>query len=129
MQKPLLACTETIVLWDLSSGQIIRRLMCSFAASEGGELAFGLHGVLAVAPLNEGVHLWDMQTGQQLFTLVDEERWYYGSPKSTRVFKERRITMYLNEAKNRARELSRIGNDAPIPCTREEVEALERWLL
>jgi hypothetical protein len=36
--------------------------------------------------------------------------------------------MYLDMAKNRFQELYRFGYSTPIPCTKEEVEDLNKWV-
>ena len=81
--QPLLALAlaESTIIWDLSHGQIVQRLNSSLS-EEGSELAFGRGGVLAVAPLHGGVQLWNVGSGQLHSTLMNEQGWYEGSPKS-----------------------------------------------
>lgn len=80
--RPLLVLgsLEETAFWDLSIGQIAQRLMRPVSESRGGKMLFGPGGILALTSLCEGVQLWNTETGQLLYTLIDEEGQYTQAP-------------------------------------------------
>ncbi len=76
-----LALAEQITLWDLHSGRVAHRF--DMNTDRVTYLTFSPDGTLmAVAPYQDGVQLWDLATGHVLQTLVDKDHPSHGTAKS-----------------------------------------------